>query len=678
LKYQHLQKGEITVNKFKLSLGILTLSLMLVISGGCNDQTTPKISGFETPEEFLENPHVAKAIDESGISIILTNDPPMVDGRYHSETGIVLDSSDPDIIGSTTLPTDLCFHNQTSSGNIDFAHKSDVNTSTGEGFLITGDGDKFMIWQETEVEAVESDCHQYKVHLISGTKQENGGLESKALNIVVAATNCGDITAGDWFLSKTAWSYECECAGLEDLYEECDPNAQCGNNIKEDGEVCDGTDVDGETCESLGLGEGTLVCRDDCSGFDAGGCTSAIECGNNIKEESEVCDGTDVDGETCESLGLDEGTLVCRTDCSGFDASGCFAGQPQSISAGGHTCTVQDNSTVWCWGRNDDGQLGDGTNDESNTPVLVSGLTDVTKISAALSHTCAVENSVLDGTVWCWGYNENGRLGDGTWDSKNTPVQVSGLTDVIEVSAQGRHTCALKSDGTAWCWGYNGHGQLGDGNWDTSAHTPVQVANLTDIVVISAGANHTCALKSDGTAWCWGFNEDGRLGDGTYDSKNTPVQVSGLTDVIGISAGSNYTCVLKSDGTAWCWGSNEDGQLGDGTYDSKNTPVQVSGLSDAIGISAGSRHTCVLKSDGTAWCWGLNEDGRLGDGTYDSQNTPVKVGGLSDVIGISAGSRHTCVLKSDGTSLCWGFNEDGRLGDGTYDSKNTPVQTVWP
>jgi hypothetical protein len=268
------------------------------------------------------------------------------------------------------------------------------------------------------------------------------------------------------------------------------------------------------------------------------------------------------------------------------------------------------------------------------------------------------------------------------------------LTDktVTDITAGDSHTCALISDGTVTCWGNNGDGQLGDGS-NTNSYVPVAVtggalANKT-VTDITAGYYHTCALISDGTVTCWGWNGDGQLGDGSNTSRNVPAAVTGgaLTDktVTDITAGAYHTCALISDGTVTCWGNNGDGQLGDGDDTNSNVPAAVTGgaLTDktVTDITAGAYHTCALISDGTVTCWGWNSSGQLGTGDDTNSNVPVAVTGGAlvnkTVTDITAGAYHTCALISDGTVTCWGWNYYGWLGDGGTTTSAVPVAVVW-
>jgi alpha-tubulin suppressor-like RCC1 family protein len=394
----------------------------------------------------------------------------------------------------------------------------------------------------------------------------------------------------------------------------------------------------------------------------------------------------------------------------GVGGSGTFANAVLDAAGMSHTCAAKSDDTIWCWGLNANGQLGDNTTTDRSWPVVVKGPRDtgtflgVLALAAGESHTCA---ALVDGTVWCWGRNDKGQLGDGTTTDRATPVQVVGtggtgtLTGVTGITAGQKHTCAVKGDGTVWCWGDNSKDELGDGT-STNRSSPVQVlgaggtGTLTGVAGLAAGLQHVCAAKTDGTAWCWGLNDKGQLGDGTSTTRSSPVQVLGaggtgtLTGVARLASGegAKHTCAAKTDGTAWCWGLNDKGQLGDTTTTDRSAPVQVVGaggtgtLAGVSRLTGGDNHTCAAKTDGTAWCWGLNDKGQLGDTTTTNRSWPVQVvgaggtGTLAGVTRIAAGSKHVCAVKSDGTVWCWGLNDKGQLGDTTSTNRSWPVQVV--
>ena len=383
---------------------------------------------------------------------------------------------------------------------------------------------------------------------------------------------------------------------------------------------------------------------------------------------------------------------------------GALAGKTvTNITAGyNHTCAVTSDGTAACWGANSGGQLGNGTTNNSNTPVAITsgalaGKT-VTNITAGYNHTCAV---LSDGTAACWGDNGNGQLGNGTNASSNTPVAVTtgalaGKT-VTNINAGDYHMCATTSDGTAACWGDNGYGHLGNGT-NASSNTPVAVTGGAlagkTVTNVTAGGNrqysnmaklnHSCALLSDGTVACWGANQFGQLGNGTTINSTTPVPVTddALTGktVTDITAGVAHTCAVLSDGTVACWGYNSNGQLGNGTTINSTTPVPVTGGAltgkTVTNITAGFGHTCAVLSEGTVACWGYYEDEGLSGGT----DTPVAVTGGAltgkTVTNITAGFGHTCALISDGTVSCWGNNNNGQLGNGTTINSTTPVTAI--
>ena len=346
---------------------------------------------------------------------------------------------------------------------------------------------------------------------------------------------------------------------------------------------------------------------------------------------------------------------------------------PQVSARGGYSLALKSDGTVWAWGNNQYGQLGDGTTESSSTPVQVSDLSNVIAIAAGNDLSLALKS---DGTVWAWGFNGSGQLGNGTTKDSSTPLQVSNLSDVIAIAAGLASGMALRSDDTVRAWGNNQYGQLGDGTTEDSS-TPIQVSNLSGAIAIAAGAvGHSLALKSNGTVWAWGNNQFGQLGDGTTESNSTPVQVSNLIDVIAIGGGEYHSLALKSNGIVLAWGWNDGGQLGDGTKKDKHTPVKVHKLSGIIAIDGGgASHNLALKSNGKVWTWGWNKYGQLGDGTTTNRTAPIRVKGLSGIVAINgSGGTHSLALKSDGTVWAWGNNSSGQLGDGTTKNRLTPVQ----
>lgn len=351
--------------------------------------------------------------------------------------------------------------------------------------------------------------------------------------------------------------------------------------------------------------------------------------------------------------------------------------QAQTMAAGGwHSIVVCNDGTVKTFGENDTGQLGDGGNTDQSTP-FAPGISNCIGVSAGgdqlEAHSMALKN---DGTVWSWGSNLYGGLGNGGTTNTSIPAQVSSLSGITAISAGGWHSTALRNDGSVWAWGWNGDGQLGDGT--TSDRTaPYQVAGLSGVTSIKAGTYHVLALKNDGTVWAWGDNEYGQIGIGTtVTDQTTPVQVSGLSGVIKIASGRFFSLALKSDGTVWTWGQNLYGQLGNGTTTDSPVPVQVSGLSIVIDVTCGAFECHIIKADETAWAWGRNTYGNLGDGTVTNSSVPVQSVGLTNVVRVAAGTNFALFAKSDGTFWGCGRNASGQLGDGTFTQRNTPSQST--
>lgn len=292
-------------------------------------------------------------------------------------------------------------------------------------------------------------------------------------------------------------------------------------------------------------------------------------------------------------------------------------------------------------------------------------------------HTCSIS---LSGVVKCWGINDYGQLGDNSTTSRLTPVNAEGLSSGVTDVATGRgHSCAVTSTGGVKCWGYNNDGQLGN-NSRVNSLTPVDVVGLASgIIKITAGNSHTCALTSANGVKCWGRNNTGQLGDNSITRRLTPVNVVGLSSgVVDIVGGENFTCALTSTGGMKCWGDNTQGQLGDSTQIKKLTPMDVTGLTGGVAaITAGYAHSCAVTSSGAAKCWGDNSYGKLGDNTVTRRLIPTDVMGLSSgVSDISAGYNHSCALISNGTLKCWGSNATGQLGDGTLIRHYAPADVL--
>lgn len=350
-----------------------------------------------------------------------------------------------------------------------------------------------------------------------------------------------------------------------------------------------------------------------------------------------------------------------------------------SLAAGfRHNCLVHGGGAVSCWGRNDNGQLGNGESGMglySDSPVRVVGIDDAVSVAAGWEHSCALHRS---GEVSCWGDNNRGELGDGQKEATSpTPVRVVGIDDAVAVSAGDWHTCALRSGGSISCWGHNADGQLGTGEMGEGADsaTPVEVVGIDNAAAVSLGGKHSCVLNQDGMVFCWGDNWFGEIGQEQYGAGADvplPMVVNDLTDVVAIDTAADHTCAVHESGKVSCWGYNLVGQLGvSGMGFIVPTPQQIQGVDDAVDISVGSAFSCALLTDGSVSCWGSNWQGTLGIGEEAAvgalaflSTTPQQVAGLSDVVDISSGAAHTCALTRSSGAYCWGSNFSGELGAG--------------
>ena len=441
---------------------------------------------------------------------------------------------------------------------------------------------------------------------------------------------------------------------------------------------------------------------------------------------------------------------------AGALGDGTFTDRPTPVAAGiadvvaidagyVHTVALKSDGTVWAWGRGMDGLLGNGGTTDSSSPVQVvdpsdpSGLlTGVVAISARLGgHTLALKS---DGTVRSWGVNGSGALGDGTFINRPTPVQVSGVSGAVSISAGDGHSLALMGDGTVRAWGSNSEGQLGNnsttnsstpvfvdglsgivaiaggfqaslalqsqaigtawgdntygclGNAGGSSSVPTAVDTLSGLTAISAGFLHSMGLRADGTVWTWGDDLYGEMGVGPgMTGSSTPIQIMvGGPAVKAVATGEHLSLALTSTGAVYAWGLNENGQTGVGTVDESgwvsdppisHLPVQVSGIGAPVAaVAAGAYHSLALDSSGTVWAWGWNSFGQLGTppDPYTSRSVPAQVPGLSGVVAVAGGAWHSLALKSDGTVWAWGRNNDGQLGDPQSAGSATPLQVVDP
>jgi len=338
-----------------------------------------------------------------------------------------------------------------------------------------------------------------------------------------------------------------------------------------------------------------------------------------------------------------------------------------------------DESQLWAWGRNNNGQLGISDINHRSSPIqTIAGGINWSKISAGGYHTVAIKS---DNTLWTWGRNESGNLGDNTTIHRSSPVQtIAGGSNWSSVAGGYSITGAIKTDGTLWVWGKNNYGQLGDNsitNWSSPVQTIAGGSNWSSFY--SGGASFSGGIKTDGTLWVWGRNDLSLLGDNTQIHRSSPVQtIAGGTNWKQAAGGTDHTAAIKTDGTLWVWGRNINGQLGiNSTTAPVSSPIQtISGGTNWRTLATGIYNTMAIKTDGTLWGWGWNPYGVLGDNSTIWKSSPVQtVAGGTNWAQVSTGY-NTAAIKTDGTLWAWGRNSYGQLGDNTVIGKSSPVQTI--
>jgi alpha-tubulin suppressor-like RCC1 family protein len=336
-----------------------------------------------------------------------------------------------------------------------------------------------------------------------------------------------------------------------------------------------------------------------------------------------------------------------------------------------HSAGLKSDGTLWAWGDNIYGQLGDGTKTSRTQPQQVGKDNNWVALSVGNTYNLALKT---DGSLWAWGLNTNGQLGDGSTVNRTSPIQIGTVKTWSKIFAGAYHSMAIRSDGSLWAWGNNSDGQLGD-RTTTNRLNPVKIGTDTKWTQISTGSFHTLGLKSDGSLWAWGWNVEGEMGDSSTISKDRPIQIGEETQWTKISGSLGFSLGIKADGTLWSWGSNKFGQLGLGDTLNRLKPVRVGLDSNWVEINSGIYHSIGLKSDGSILVWGSNNFFQLGDSGSNMSKSPVKVSSKLDVwLNISAGKNHTLGLKTTGTLLAWGSNAFGELGIGTTSNKVSPVE----
>lgn len=340
---------------------------------------------------------------------------------------------------------------------------------------------------------------------------------------------------------------------------------------------------------------------------------------------------------------------------------------PIEVSAGlHHALLLKSNGTLWAWGSNQYGEIGNNSTDPSYSPVQILPGTLWKEISASRWYSSMAIKS--DGTLWAWGNNDYGKLGIGSTMPKNIPTQIGSETNWAKISAGNTHCLAIKADGSLYAWGYDSFGELGDGLSQTEYHSPKRIGNKNNWIYVSAGSQHSMGIQSDGTLWAWGANVNGELGLDDTDNRFEPTQVGTDKDWKQVCIGLFHTLAIKKDGSLWAWGDNQYGKLGNGGTDPSHVPIRIGLENDWKQVSCmNGKVSLALKNNGTVWGWGLNQNGEIGDGSTDVKYFPTPAIGATNESAISSGGSFSLAV-GDNNYLCGtGYNVYGELGNSTTD-----------
>lgn len=443
----------------------------------------------------------------------------------------------------------------------------------------------------------------------------------------------------------------------------------------------------------------------DMASYDAGSCSvaAAMDYDSAIKSYK-VCNGTEYREINCGAGTTPTATVTAKGTANNKTAMAtwtplssvalsagdtllvCAASKDslantwKYVSSGlNFTCGIKSDDTLFCWGSNGYGQLGDNTTSSRTLPTAVNGGGTWKSVSNGATHTCAIKS---DDTAWCWGYNYYGEVGDNTTVQKNVPTAVSGGSTWKAIGAGNYISCGIKSDDTLWCWGDNYSGALGD-NTTTNRTIPTAVSGGGTWKSVSVGYYHVCAIKSDDGIYCWGWNYNRQLGDNTTTDRWVPTAIYGGGTWKMVAAGGFHTCAIKSDDTMWCWGNGNYGQLGRNSATSTGVPSATTGGWLWKSVNTGMAASCAIRNNDRMYCFGYNVDGAMGDNTTTNRFIPTEVyGGSTWVSPVAVGGNwvssipypFSCGIKADSGLYCWGYGVNGQLGDNASTSRLVPTQ----